>query len=245
MFGNKARRRFQIGPAVQVLESRALLAASANLNAATGRLTIQGTSNDDKLFLGSGSGNPQVYLQSAGRIVSGPFQISQIKSISASLSGGKDELAIDLKGHSLSRVEVLFGTGGSNRNPEVLNLARMTVGDLSVDARDSATTAVQFSTLTVTNTASLQFGTDSGNDRLTANGCRFGALSTSMGGGDDTCILNSCYVTNASMNLGNGDDYLLCDAKTTIVGGTLQGGSGRDTLRRINDSKVFASITGF
>jgi hypothetical protein len=245
MFGNKARRRPHVGSPVQVLESRALLAASATLNAATGQLTIQGTSGNDKLYLGSGSGNSQVNLLEGGRIVSGPFQISQIKSISANLMSGLDDLTIDLKGRTLTRVDVFFGTGGWERNPERLNLFGGTVGDLYVDAKASSTTAVQLKNLSVTKTANLQYGSDLGDDVLYVGNSTVATLSTSMGGGKDACSFYISTVNNAQISLGDGDDSLRFD-RTLVRGGTLNGGNGpSDSLLRLNGSKIFASDFGF
>lgn len=248
MFGTKARSRRSIAPAVQALESRSLMSATATLATSgpnKGLLTITGTSGDNKLVLGSGANSSVVYLTEGNQRVAGPFQVSAIKAISANLQGGLDDLTIDLKGQTLTRVDVLFGTGGWTRNPERLNLFGGRVGQLFVDARSSSTSHVQLKNLTVTGTADLQYGTDTGEDTFVATNCLMGTLKLAMGGGKDGCNLYSSTITTAQIDMGDGNDSLLCNA-TVINGGTLNGGAGwSDDLVRTNRSRVTATIFNF
>jgi len=159
MFGKKARYRLAFATLVQAFVSGILMSKSTTLTTSgpyEGLLTHPGTSADNKLFPGSGANGSVVYLADGDRPISPLFPFTASKAISVTLSGRLDDLTIDLKGLSLTRVNIVPGTGGWTRNPERVNLFRGTIGILNVAARDSSPSHCQPKRFTATATANVQ-----------------------------------------------------------------------------------------
>lgn len=238
----------------ETLESR--IAMAADVTAAllpNGTLAIEGTTRNDTVDIAMGNGNLMAWVYSSGRQIA-MVPASNVHAIKASMGAGNDILRVYLGGVSLSALSIDMGAG----HREKLYVKEGTTDTLTIDTTKSMAAYVWCDKMAVTNEAFARFG--KGNDTMSIQECTVNRLNVNMGAGNDTLgvLFTKASSVNADMGAGNdilaveytkvssvnvkmgaGNDIFGCSTESTILNGTVDGGSGYDTFEgRLRKGRV-------
>lgn len=221
MFGLKRRRRPQAPVvAVQSLESRALMSATARID--NGVLRVEGTSGNDRIIIKNYADRTQVL---AGNGVFFDQPTSKFQSIDVKLKGGSDSLSLRHGRAQFNSIRVDTGSGASAS----LHLETAYIGTLSIVAMNTNSVDAVVMNSTV-NTLNAEFG--DGNDELklegtTVNDCR----TVTMGGGQDLFhLVGRSTVNGGKISMGAGNDEV-SSAYNSRIHAFVVGGAGYDTIK--------------
>jgi len=219
--------------AAQVLESRALLSASAALK--NNVLTITGTPGGDNILVQNYGAYTRVVAN--GQTIN-TTPTSAVKQIVVNTGSGSDALTIAHGWAQFDRITINMGTGNNER----LYLSTNLVKNLVVDGSQTQINA------TLSNTTITRMDATFGNynDKLILqNNSVVDTMSTNMGGGNDSVTLSSgAAVNSGTLDMNSGDDYF-ARLRTTKITATIQGGSGGDWFQGFDSDGRRVTLRSF
>lgn len=213
---------------IENLETRALMAADASFDSRTGALKITGSNAADNVQVNVITPN-QVDVWVNQRLLR--LKPNAIRSIQVDLAAGNDYFEINGVAKNSLNVRSIDVKLGSGVNEKVaLNLG--SVGRVNVDAVASRATSVSLNTV-VTDRLFVDMGSDSevSADTIHLIAADINRFDARMGGGDDRVEVLSSSVRTANVTMGAGNDKFITSGATGhIDSGTIDGGSGQDTI---------------